>query len=86
MAYRQIIIDEENQELLKNELFDEEYEDESCEECEEVCSRVSDMLEDVGIITNDHECMLEALENMKLVKKENGRKKMLKVNGGKKEK
>ena len=94
MVYRQIIIDEDNGELLKNETFDEEYEDESCEGCEEICGRVSEMLEEAGIETEDHDEMLEALEGMKLVKKDNGngngKKKIVKKNGnrngGKKEK
>ncbi len=87
MAYRMIIIDEENDELLKNEVFDEEYEDESCEGCEEVCDKVSEMLMDAGIETDDHEEMIEALDGMRLVKKENGNgRKIVKKNGGNKEK
>ena len=104
--FRVIIIDEENEELIKNEMIDEELvealsemidgediESCECEGCEEVCNRISEMLfQETGIEMDDHDSMLQALEGLRLVKKENGGKvkKVVKKggngNGGKKEK
>ncbi len=78
---RIIIINEESGELLKNELIEEELADqiygvvedgfiENYEGCETICSNISKMLEDAGIKADgDHEEMLDALEDLKLVKK-----------------
>lgn len=80
--YRIIIVkDEESGELLKNELIDEELADQiagivedgevdNYEECEQVCSQVAKMLDDAGISTEDHDEMLDALGDLKLVRKE----------------
>lgn len=78
--YRVILIDEENGDLLTNELIDGElvsriaeiiengYEGEGSE-CERVCSQVSFMLEEAGVDTDNHDEMIEELEDMVLVKK-----------------
>lgn len=78
--YRIILIDEENGDLLTNQLIDEEvaermaaivecgFEGEGSE-CERVCSQVASMLEDAGIDTDNHDEMIEELEDMVLVKK-----------------
>jgi len=93
MECRVLVINEETEEVMKNERIDEEFaqsivdmidcgdDNESCEcgGCEEVCNWVGGMLEEAGIDECDHEEMLEALEGMRLVKKESGN-----GNGGKK--
>ena len=78
---RIIIINEETGDLLKNELIEEDLADqisgivedgfvENYEECELICSRVFKMLDNIGIVTEDHEEMIKELEDLKLVKKE----------------
>ncbi len=78
---RIIIIHEESGELLKNDLIDEELADqisgiledgyiENYEGCETICSNVSKMLEDAGIKAEGHEEMIDALEDLKLIRKE----------------
>ncbi len=77
---RIIIINEESGELLKNELIEEELADQitgivedgfvdTYEQCETICSNVSKMLEEAGIEADEHEEMIDALEDLKLVKK-----------------
>ena len=78
---RIIIIKEESDELLFKKLIDKELADqivgivkegfiETYEECETICSNVSKMLDDIGISTEDHDEMIDALEDLKLVRKE----------------
>lgn len=79
---RILIINEESGELLKNELIEEELADQiagivedgfvdNYEQCETICSNVSKMLEDAGIKADvDHEEMLDALGDLKLIRKE----------------
>lgn len=77
---RILIIDEENGELLKNELIDEELADQiagivedgevdNYEGCEQVCSEVVSMLNEAGISTENHEEMIDALGELKLIRK-----------------
>lgn len=78
---RIIIINEESGELLKNELIEEELADqisgivedgfiETYEQCETICSNVTKMLDDAGIDTDNHDEMIDALGDLKLVRKE----------------
>ena len=78
---RIIIINEESNELLKNELIEDDLADqiagivedgfiENYEECEQVCSQVTKMLDEVGISTEDHDEMIDALGDLKLVRKD----------------
>jgi len=78
---RVLIINEETQELLKNELIEEELADqiaviiedgfvENYEDCEVVCSAVAKMLDFIGIETENHDDMIKELEDLKLVKKD----------------
>lgn len=78
---RIIIISEETGDLLKNELIEEDLADQisgivedgfvdNYEECEEVCSTVAKMLDEIGISTEDHDEMIKELEDLKFVKKE----------------
>ena len=91
---RIIIINEETGDLLKNELIEEDLADQisgivedgfvdNYEECETICSTVTSMLDNIGIATEDHDEMISELEDLKLVKKENGngkvKKKVLKL-------
>jgi len=83
MSYRIIIIDEDTEELVRNqEVVDSEEIDqiekildegviETHDECESVCDVVSEMLSEVGEDgTSDHDTMISTLEEYKLVKKE----------------
>lgn len=85
MTYRIIIIDEDTEELVRNqEVVDsEEIEQiekildegviETHDECEEVCDVVSTMIMEAGrsdVNLNDHDEMISVLEDMILVNKE----------------
>lgn len=94
---RIVVINEETEELIINELINEELADdivemveegevETFEECANVCDKVSEMLSEAGIETEDHDEMIAGLDGLKLVKKEegnggNGKKRVVKKNG-----
>lgn len=84
MSFRVIVMDESDEDetvlMLNGEVDEEEIVDsivelveegeiETFEECSTVCNRISEMLEEAGIKAEDHDDMIEALENLKLIKK-----------------
>lgn len=79
---RVVVIDEENEDLLISKSVDEELADQivgivedgeidNYEECEQVCSQVVRMLEDIGInCDGDHDKIMKELKSTVLIKKE----------------
>jgi len=91
---RVLIINEGTQELIENKLINEELADqisgivedgfiETYEECEIICSMVTELLDEIGISTEDHDEMIKELKDLKLVKKdvnpESNKKKIKKI-------